>query len=47
MNEWVLVGVIVVGSIIALGGGGWIMRILTRTPGKTSEPAAKKPETKA
>lgn len=26
MNEWVLAGLVVVGSIIALGGGSWLMK---------------------
>jgi len=30
MNEWVLVGLVVVGSVLALGGGGWVMNVLTR-----------------
>ena len=28
MNEWVLVAIVIVGTIIALGGGSWIMSIL-------------------
>ena len=28
MNEWVLVGIVVVGTIAALGGGSWIMSVL-------------------
>jgi len=30
MNEWVLVGIIVTGSILALGGGSWVMSTLAR-----------------
>ena len=30
MNEWLLVGIIVVGSVLALGGGGWIMSAISR-----------------
>ena len=25
MNEWVLAGIVVVGSVLALGGGSWVM----------------------
>jgi len=34
MNEWLLAGIVVVGSVIALGGGSWIMSALFRKPGK-------------
>mgnify|MGYP001605044793 CR=1 FL=1 len=30
MNEWILVGIIVVGSVLALGGGTWIMSAISR-----------------
>lgn len=25
VNEWMLVGIVVVGSVLALGGGGWFI----------------------
>ena len=28
MNEWMLVGIVIVGTVIALGGGSWIMSLL-------------------
>ena len=28
MNEWLLVGIVVVGTILVLGGGSWLMRVL-------------------
>lgn len=28
MNEWILVGIIIVGSVLALGGGSWVMSAL-------------------
>ena len=28
MNEWMLGGLVVVGTVLALGGGGWILRVL-------------------
>ena len=28
MNEWMLGGLVVVGTILLLGGGGWIMSLL-------------------
>jgi len=34
MNEWLLAGIVVVGSVIALGSGSWIMSVLFRKPGK-------------
>ena len=30
MNEWLLVGIIIVISVLALGGGGWIMSAISR-----------------
>ena len=30
MNEWVLVGLVLTGTVIALGGGGWIMSVFNR-----------------
>ena len=35
MNEWVLAGIVVVGSILALGGGSWIVSLIHR---KTNTP---------
>jgi len=28
MNEWVLGGIVVVGTVLALGGGGWILSVM-------------------
>jgi len=28
MNEWMLGGIVVVGTILVLGAGGWIARVL-------------------
>jgi len=30
MNEWMLVGLVVVASVLVLGGGSWVMNVLTR-----------------
>ncbi len=30
MNEWILVGIVVIGSVLALGGGSWIVNSITR-----------------
>jgi hypothetical protein len=30
MNEWVLVGIVVIGSVLALGGGSWVMSAISR-----------------
>ena len=30
MNEWVLFGIVVIGSVLALGGGSWIVGRLGR-----------------
>ena len=30
MNEWILVGIIIVGCVLALGGGGWIVSTLRK-----------------
>lgn len=35
MNEWILVGVVVVGTILAVGGGGMIWSAISR---KTNTP---------
>jgi len=35
MNEWMLVGLVVVGTILVLGGGGWLMNTI-RGPKKNS-----------
>jgi len=40
MNEWILAGVVVVGTVFLLGGGGWIMSILSRKPAKKNDPKA-------
>ena len=37
MNEWVLGGLVVVGTIVALGGGSWIMNTLRGGKGKTTK----------
>lgn len=34
MNEWVLTGIVVVGTVIALGGGGWIVNNVIRRKDK-------------
>ena len=30
MNEWILVGIVVVGSVLALGGGSWVVSAINR-----------------
>ncbi len=30
MNEWILAGIVVIGSVLALGGGSWIMSALRK-----------------
>lgn len=30
MNEWIMAGLVVVGTILAMGGGGWIVSLLFR-----------------
>ena len=30
MNEWLMVGIVVVGTVLRLGGGGWIASILRK-----------------
>ena len=36
MNEWVLGGIVALGTLILVGGGGWVLQILrgknTKTP---------------
>ena len=39
MNEWILAGVVIVGSIVALGAGSWVMSIISKS--------SKKDDTKA
>jgi len=34
MNEWVLVGLVVVGTVLALGGGSWLMSTIFRKKDK-------------
>ena len=36
MNEWVLGGIVVLGTIVVLGGGGWVLNVL-RGKKKTPE----------
>jgi len=31
MNEWILAGIVVAGSVLALGGGSWVMSTLFRS----------------
>lgn len=28
MNEWLIVGIAVVGTVLVLGGGGWLIRAM-------------------
>ena len=37
MNEWILGGIVVVGTIVVLGGGGWVLNGL-RGGKKTPQP---------
>jgi hypothetical protein len=30
MNEWIMVGAVVTGTIVLLGGGGWIASLMRR-----------------
>ena len=39
MNEWIMAGVVIVGSIVALGAGSWVMSIISKS--------SKKDDTKA
>jgi|TARA_Y100000310_G_scaffold221627_1_gene223233 putative effector of murein hydrolase LrgA (UPF0299 family) len=34
MNEWMLVGIVVVGTVLLLGGGGWITSIIRSNSNK-------------
>lgn len=34
MNEWILAGVVIVGSIVALGAGSWVMNVINRSSKK-------------
>ena len=38
MNEWILVGIVIIGSVLALGGGSWIMGSLARKAVKKDDP---------
>ena len=40
MNEWMLAGAIALGTVIALGGGGFIMRAIFRNK-KSDTPTGK------
>ena len=37
MNEWMLAGVVVVGTVVALGGGGWLVSTLRGKKPTTKE----------
>ena len=37
MNEWMLVGIVVVGTIVAIGGGSWIMSVLRGNKSNTKQ----------
>jgi hypothetical protein len=28
MNEWLMVGIVITGTVVLLGGGGWIASVL-------------------
>ena len=30
MNEWILVGIVIVGSVLAVGGGSWVVSAISR-----------------
>lgn len=30
MNEWILVGIVIAGTVLALGGGGWVVSTISR-----------------
>jgi|TARA_Y100000034_G_scaffold17181_1_gene18736 hypothetical protein len=34
MNEWMLVGLVILGTVILLGGGGWLAKALSRSDKK-------------
>jgi len=36
MNEWVLAGVVVIGSVLALGGGSWLLKMIFGRTDKTA-----------
>ena len=33
MNEWILAGLVIAGSVIAMGGGSWIVSSFSRKKG--------------
>ena len=35
MNEWILVGIVIVGTVFVLGGGSWLWSVVSR---KTAPP---------
>jgi hypothetical protein len=37
MNEWVLVGGVVLGTVVLLGGGGWIASVVRGSRGKNRD----------
>ena len=37
MNEWMLGGIVVVGTIVALGGGSWIVNTLRGKKGASTK----------
>lgn len=37
MNEWVLVGIVAAGTVVLLGGGGWIATALRRGQSKKTK----------
>ena len=40
MNEWILAGIVIVGSILALGAGSWVMSAINRKPTKKDDTQA-------
>ena len=38
MNEWILAGIVIVGSVLALGGGSWVVNAIAR---KKNDPTPK------
>ena len=37
MNEWVLGGIVALGTLIVVGGGGWVLQILRGKSSKTPQ----------
>ncbi len=40
MNDLMLAGLAIIGTLVAIGAGGWVVRVFTSKPAKKDDPKA-------